>query len=251
MNSEKGKSAKNALAGIVVCVLVLGIIAALAYMFIANSKIEAITAEEITNEILADMQPQVDKIKSDYGYDDLTLEVAIQNIKIEKPKIHRDGELRVTIMNYLRSDSFTEFDGDEVSKADVEKYYKLSSLLDYSEVEIDKYNVWISAGSTGFINANEDMISVSYRTVHKNGSVIYNEYEIPTDNSSSSDSNSSSSGNSGSSGSNSVSQNKQKVCVKCGHPAEYLAANGYCKVCVDVYMKDYYIGLDGNVYPDR
>ena len=42
-----------------------------------------------------------------------------------------------------------------------------------------------------------------------------------------------------------------QVCAKCGHPAQYLASNGYCKTCVDVYCKEYYVNIFGVVVPDR
>ena len=40
-------------------------------------------------------------------------------------------------------------------------------------------------------------------------------------------------------------------CKKCGETGVALTAGGYCKVCVDIYYTDYYVGLDGKIYADR
>ncbi len=42
-----------------------------------------------------------------------------------------------------------------------------------------------------------------------------------------------------------------KGCKRCGETGVPLTAGGYCKVCVDCYYTDYYVGLDGQVYADR
>ena len=39
-------------------------------------------------------------------------------------------------------------------------------------------------------------------------------------------------------------------CKRCGEKGVPLTAAGYCKVCVDCYYTDYYIGWDGEVHAD-
>ena len=42
----------------------------------------------------------------------------------------------------------------------------------------------------------------------------------------------------------------KNTCKRCGTSSANLTAGGYCKVCVETYYTDYYIGLDGQVTND-
>ena len=40
-------------------------------------------------------------------------------------------------------------------------------------------------------------------------------------------------------------------CSKCGSWVSHVTSNGYCSSCVDIYVNEWYIAIDGNVYVDR
>ena len=40
-------------------------------------------------------------------------------------------------------------------------------------------------------------------------------------------------------------------CSKCHRWVSHVASNGYCSNCVDIYVNEWYIAIDGNVYVDR
>ena len=42
-----------------------------------------------------------------------------------------------------------------------------------------------------------------------------------------------------------------KSCRKCGDTNVPLTSNRYCSLCVDIYLNEWYIALDGNVYVDK
>lgn len=47
------------------------------------------------------------------------------------------------------------------------------------------------------------------------------------------------------------SYDSSKGCKRCGDVGVRLTAGGYCKICVDCYYTDYYVGWDGQIYADR
>lgn len=152
---------------------VVGILIAIG---IANACIPTLSQEEIKTMVISELDSQVENVKSKLGISELNVELEIYDYTYEKPTIFSKGYIRFEVDDYYVSTQFEELDKGEYNETTCNKYRNIDSL-EYDDVEIPKYRVYISRRSsysdTEFKDSSGDEYSFDYGVIYKNGSYAY------------------------------------------------------------------------------
>lgn len=156
---------------------------------IANACIPALTQDEVKKLVIAEMEPQLDKVKSELGISNLTLELEISDYEYKKPTIFSKGYIRFEVDDCYVSNEFEELDNGIYTAETCDKYRKVHSL-EYDDVSIPKYRVYVSRRSsysdTEFKDSSGDRYSFDVGQIFKNGNFAYGKSKYSSSSSSSS-----------------------------------------------------------------
>lgn len=193
---------------------------------IANAFIPKLTQGDVVENIKTQLQPQLDEIENKLGVSDLSVELYLSEYEYKKPTLFSKGRISFKIDNCYKSNSFTELDNG-VYNADTYSKYNSVKALDYDDIKIDNYIIYIDAENEfyrQFKDSDGDQYTFGYNSIYKNKNSVYSR-------SSSSSSYSTSSGSSYSS--------SKKTCPNCNgtgrvkyYSGQYDAGTvGTCTMC--------------------
>ena len=169
---KKVDKKKFTIYSIIIGTSVIGILIAIG---IANACIPTLSQEEVKAMVISELDSQIEKVKSEIGISELSVELEIDEYEYEKPTIFSKGHIRFEVDDYYVSSQFTELDNGEYNKKTCEKYLKIKSL-EYDDVEIPKYRVQIRRtplSDTEFKDSSGDEYSFDDDVIYKNGKYAY------------------------------------------------------------------------------
>lgn len=228
-----------------IAIIAVTVLAAIIFL---NARIPSPTETDISDAVIAHYGTDIEEIRDMYGLSDLTLVLEFDDTKITKPTIFKEGTIFADVRDYFVC---SELDNAELNE---ETYKKFSGILStvcgpqcafahgYNKTEMDRYDGVYVSRSTEHRPQLMDTAGNVYdfstdlytHTIEMNGVVVYSAetgYTAPDLYSADGDS--------------------DQVCKHCGEVITVPSSGGYCKLCIDAYYTDYYIGLDGEVHPDR
>ncbi len=262
-----GSKAKKIIGIFLVSLILLAAIGAGAVYFInASWKYDAEAAEQVKAEIMDDLVVYMIDFKKEHPEAVVELDFSDVRVSEERTILDSFGELEGTarfiisspeINPVLEKNEYTYDDYEKIAYFDISlmdtsnKLYGYVSTDNYSlgDVDFSLESFYKDSNSNLYYTTTESieegiaLIGTHYRII-KNNEIVFEHTEThapvyPGGGG----------GGGGSSSGSSSSGNKK--CSKCGSYVSHTTANGMCKTCVDIYVNDWYIGYDGDVYIDR
>lgn len=142
---------------------------------VANAFIPSLTQNDVKELVKSQVRSQLDEVKSELNVSDLTVDIYISDYKYEKPTLFSKGYISFTVDDCYNSKSFTELDSGTYNSDTYSKYYYIK-LLDYDDIKIDNYNVYIERDSDSYRNFKDsdgDKYTFGYDRIYKNKDFVY------------------------------------------------------------------------------
>lgn len=183
---DKADKAKSKKWSIIIGSSILGIIIVIS---IANACIPKLTQDEVKNLVIKELEPQLDKVKAELGISNVNIELDVYDYEYKKPTIFSKGYINFEVDDYYVSTEFNELDNGIYTAETCDKYRKVHSL-EYDDIEISKYRVYVrrrsSYSDTEFKDSSGDKYSFDFGQIFKNGSYAYGKSKYSSSSSSSS-----------------------------------------------------------------
>ncbi len=240
--SEATYKKRRILAVIILVLLVVGIAGGV----VLNKMSLRYSEEKMREEMMSYLQPQIDSMKQSFGFSDVQVELDLSSITVEAERTSRNskGILKGYALCYFIIPEINAIlESGNVTYQNYITLQKIDSGINTFSFESEYYHSVSISDSVMFKDSQGNVYDIfgycqqdgggDYR-LEKNNSETLIEHTEPKKYKG---------GSSSSSGG--------KKCSKCGSYVSRTTSNGMCSTCVDIYVNDWKIGWDGEVYVDK
>ena len=186
---KKADKKKLNIVGIILAVVVFS---SLIIMGIADASIPTLSKGEVEAMVLQQLEPQLEKVRTELGISDLSVEITLDDYEYRRPTLFDKGRISFDVTECYLSNSFTDLENEAYTQETCDKYNDIDRP-DYDDIEFSRYYVSIDSGygSAEFKDSKGNIYSFSYNKITKNDISVYQKTYTVSSNKNSSSSSSS------------------------------------------------------------